>query len=405
MVSFIMFSTFLVYNFFIFSYLDHIYMKVVVNKKLYYLTYILNGGMIAWIFITQTLVYELPLMMIYFVFVGIEAKFIYKDSWLKIIFGVVFFTVNFFSIRLMYIGLYALVFDLTVLEIMLDFDRSIFISTLVLVTTTPIIAIFKNYFSQEYLNIILSDKKSLKFATIIVSSIFVYLIINTSVLYSTEYFPHMPLYQIKIAFCTMVGSLCGIIHAYIFAKFNTYAVKSNNIKKEIEDDEAVLKILEEETNIDEFTGCATLNFALAKMDILLKNNMKFALIYMDIDGLKITNDIYGHDEGDFYIKAVCNIFFEEFIENTVARMGGDEFLIIMENAEGYDALSPAIRCFEKVKKLSIIYNKPYKTSISYGILEVDTNNTMTKNELLEAVDSRMYSFKKRRKKGREIKKF
>ncbi|MEG2377349.1 MAG: diguanylate cyclase [Clostridia bacterium] len=61
-----------------------------------------------------------------------------------------------------------------------------------------------------------------------------------------------------------------------------------------------------------------------------EEKMDFAVIFMDLDNFKHTNDIYGHEGGDEFLKATANKL-KSCTENDefVARIGGDEFLIIM----------------------------------------------------------------------------
>lgn len=55
-----------------------------------------------------------------------------------------------------------------------------------------------------------------------------------------------------------------------------------------------------------------------------------SVIMTDVNGLKITNDIFGHDLGDKLLVKVANIFREcSSEEDIIARWGGDEFIILM----------------------------------------------------------------------------
>ncbi|MFI3174223.1 MAG: bifunctional diguanylate cyclase/phosphodiesterase [Bacillota bacterium] len=58
--------------------------------------------------------------------------------------------------------------------------------------------------------------------------------------------------------------------------------------------------------------------------------MTLGVAYIDIDGLKAINDIFGHKHGDEYIAAFCDLLRDVF-RDYVYRIGGDEFVILMEN--------------------------------------------------------------------------
>src|SRR5690606_39909259 len=66
------------------------------------------------------------------------------------------------------------------------------------------------------------------------------------------------------------------------------------------------------------------------------------LLFMDLDRFKTVNDACGHAAGDQLLRQVSNLFAAELPEsNTLARIGGDEFAILLENYSVDDALSIA----------------------------------------------------------------
>lgn len=60
---------------------------------------------------------------------------------------------------------------------------------------------------------------------------------------------------------------------------------------------------------------------------------EFAVVVMDINGLKLVNDAYGHDFGDMLIINACRIICNSFQHSPVFRIGGDEFVVILEKAD------------------------------------------------------------------------
>ena len=61
---------------------------------------------------------------------------------------------------------------------------------------------------------------------------------------------------------------------------------------------------------------------------------RLGVIFWDLNGLKYINDNMGHEYGDFAISAIGGSILENLAENARAyRVGGDEFVVIMENAE------------------------------------------------------------------------
>ncbi len=143
-------------------------------------------------------------------------------------------------------------------------------------------------------------------------------------------------------------------------------------------------------------------FDLAEQNLKLATIMKKRLLflYIDMDNLKWINDNCGHKEGDRALITLSNILRNTFRNSDIiARMGGDEFVILVESTDGnekmlLDRLKENIRHHNN--KLTIDYN----LSISVGIAEFDPERPLSIDELLDKADSSMYANKdSRRKQG------
>src|SRR5450830_322167 len=79
---------------------------------------------------------------------------------------------------------------------------------------------------------------------------------------------------------------------------------------------------------------------------------KSALLYLDLDGFKAINDSYGHGYGDDILKMVAaRLVAASRKEDTVARIGGDEFVIVLGNLAGKgDAREPAAKLIEVISE-------------------------------------------------------
>ncbi len=82
------------------------------------------------------------------------------------------------------------------------------------------------------------------------------------------------------------------------------------------------------------------------------SNFPLGLLVLDLKGLKLINDAFGHHQGDDALKRVGELLMEECRNHdVVARIGGDEFVIILPKTHVYDVEKIATRIGEKVKKL------------------------------------------------------
>lgn len=152
---------------------------------------------------------------------------------------------------------------------------------------------------------------------------------------------------------------------------------------------------------DASTGIYNRLFFEETMKDILESGRKAALCYMDLDDLKYVNDHYGHLAGDEYIRKFTDTIRSHFrISDVFARIGGDEFCIIMENC-------PSEFAERKLKEARQHFmagsSEMYPIGFSFGVAEVnrDGKETQTLEEILEQADTAMYQFKRKYKRVAE----
>ncbi|MDD2900187.1 MAG: diguanylate cyclase [Desulfuromonadaceae bacterium] len=120
-----------------------------------------------------------------------------------------------------------------------------------------------------------------------------------------------------------------------------------------------------------------------------------SILVADIDSLKLVNDSFGHSEGDRLIKQAAQALSETFRgEDLVARIGGDEFAILLPNTDA-DAAKELIRRILKYQAIINETNSDYTLSISIGSAVAERSEQL--NEAYKNADSRMYYHKFQRK--------
>lgn len=116
--------------------------------------------------------------------------------------------------------------------------------------------------------------------------------------------------------------------------------------------------------------------------------------FIDVNGLKKVNDNYGHLEGDELLKNVAQILQNNIRSaDAVARMGGDEFLMIFSNKRIKEVKDVWARIEEKVDQWNGQTDKPYNISLSHGFAQKEFEDGLTSDELIEKADSQMYKDK------------
>lgn len=119
------------------------------------------------------------------------------------------------------------------------------------------------------------------------------------------------------------------------------------------------------------------------------------LIFADLDNLKKINDTFGHDDGDYSIKAASD-FIRNGLRSTdiVARIGGDEFaaFALCDNA----AIAKTIP--DRIKGIAAEHNlksdKPYNVTVSIGIYELECSPTGSVQAYMDKADAALYADKK-----------
>lgn len=121
----------------------------------------------------------------------------------------------------------------------------------------------------------------------------------------------------------------------------------------------------------------------------------FALMFVDLDGFKAVNDTFGHDTGDALLKAVSEHLLECVRESdTVARMGGDEFTIILRAIRGpEDAAHVAEKILATLAAPYHLLGHECRIGASLGIV-LYPEHGKTAEELLSQADNAMYAVKK-----------
>ncbi|WP_054695322.1 sensor domain-containing diguanylate cyclase/phosphohydrolase [Syntrophomonas palmitatica] len=120
------------------------------------------------------------------------------------------------------------------------------------------------------------------------------------------------------------------------------------------------------------------------------------LIMCDLDGLKIVNDTLGHEKGDQYLKAVAEVLADSFRgSDIVARVGGDEFSILMPSSSREYVDQAVQRIKNKIQKYNQD-NPEMLLSVSMGYAVKYDGNTSIGSAFEEA-DNNMYRDKLNRK--------
>ena len=153
---------------------------------------------------------------------------------------------------------------------------------------------------------------------------------------------------------------------------------------------------------DELTGLYNRRGFFTLAEHLLKTAKRqqagLFMLYCDLDGLKVINDALGHQKGDWALIDTANILKETFRgSDIIARIGGDEFVVMPIETTG-DNLEVVINRLQKAVEMDNTKSKrEYKLSISIGTAYFDPLSPCTIDDLLSQADRLMYEQKRIKK--------
>jgi diguanylate cyclase (GGDEF)-like protein len=146
---------------------------------------------------------------------------------------------------------------------------------------------------------------------------------------------------------------------------------------------------------DGLTGLANRNRFLLALQRPLKGEASIAVVYMDLDGFKALNDVRGHTEGDACLVAVAKALETSTrAGDLVARMGGDEFAVMLTSVGGPEAIAAVTSRFR-----AAVRALPYGVDLSIGV-SVYPDDGADAATLIRKADEAMYREKRARRGSR-----
>ncbi len=174
------------------------------------------------------------------------------------------------------------------------------------------------------------------------------------------------------------------------------------LKKNIDEIKEKNQILDEISKSDELTqiynrrGFQTM--VQRKISHSANRGKKAFVIYADMNNLKIINDRFGHEEGDYSLKLIADILKESLDEDSiVGRFGGDEFVAFTYATDDKTARNIRKEISDITKRKNEGNGKPYYVSMSVGICEFECGRDVDMKDLMDKADVDLYLEKKHKR--------
>lgn len=186
-------------------------------------------------------------------------------------------------------------------------------------------------------------------------------------------------------------------------------LKANaQIQRQLEESLITLKenniVLDTLSKSDVLTGIMNRRgFYHAGEKLLEKNKAagnRTLVAYVDMNNLKIINDRYGHDEGDFSIKLISEILTKVVADTGLAgRVGGDEFALAVPALPSDEERAFVEKIYKRFQEYNEGSEKPYNVTVSVGTCMVEAEDALTLKEAMTHADGKLYEEKQYRVKS------
>ncbi|MBQ7542493.1 MAG: diguanylate cyclase [Clostridia bacterium] len=152
-------------------------------------------------------------------------------------------------------------------------------------------------------------------------------------------------------------------------------------------------------NIDALTKVRNKRAYDVEVKRLNESTQPYGLLMIDLNELKTINDTYGHEKGDISLVTLCQIICRVFRHSLIYRIGGDEFIVILEN-DDYEKREELIRSildtFEQNMRDDSI--PPWeRVSAAIGFAEFNPKKKERVEQVFQRADAAMYKTKRSRK--------
>ncbi len=155
----------------------------------------------------------------------------------------------------------------------------------------------------------------------------------------------------------------------------------------------IIKKLYKQANSDSLTGIFNRRCFFTKMSAFLMTKLPISLIMIDVDNFKRINDSYGHSAGDEALKQLAEILRNNTRHSDIiARLGGEEFAVVMPQTSDENALKLAERIRQVIEsKVFVFGSAADKMTVSIGV--ATTKITMNADCFLNYADKALYRAK------------
>jgi diguanylate cyclase (GGDEF)-like protein len=184
----------------------------------------------------------------------------------------------------------------------------------------------------------------------------------------------------------------GRVDGDLLVRSIRYAIERNKMSMAIRS----MSLFDELTGLHNRRGFLTL--AEQQLKTAVRLSKRAVLIFIDMDGMKQINDTFGHNEGNLALRETADLLRTTFRDaDIVARMGGDEFVVLALMGETDDSDVLCQRLEQNLAQGNAREGRRYTLSLSLGVAFHDPSRFASVEEFIDEADHLMYERKKAKK--------
>ena len=183
----------------------------------------------------------------------------------------------------------------------------------------------------------------------------------------------------------LFNSVCAFAMITLFSIMFMLEIRSSHMSMQLKNEE-----LDKMASIDTLTGLLNRRSMMKCFDSALEGRENFSVIMCDVDNFKKINDTYGHDCGDVVLKEISMAVASCLRENdSISRWGGEEILIMINDAVTSEAVLIAERIRKKVERREIKFNdRIINCTITIGVADLSQGGSI--EHTITIADERLY---------------
>jgi diguanylate cyclase (GGDEF)-like protein len=139
-------------------------------------------------------------------------------------------------------------------------------------------------------------------------------------------------------------------------------------------------------------------FAEQHLKLARRTSQELLVVFLDLDGLKQINDVFGHQEGDRALAKTAKILKEAFHRDLdlIARLGGDEFVVLTMDSLHQSSQGIYLRLQKHLNIINTDISPPYSLSFCIGVTHFNPRSRTTIDDLIAEADEGLYQRKRAR---------